>query len=175
MARRPVGRTLVRAPKRGMFWEGADVADQVASAAVVFSTVVTEANLESVPNPTLIRVRGSVLVTVSAIGAAGAVGLLSLGLIKQSSRAIAAGVGSMPVPFGQIESDWLWHTMVPLVVRVAITETDDPAQVHRLEIDNKAMRKFEPNEALVLIGQNTVVSGTMTIDYCAAMRFLFKK
>jgi len=175
MAARRAARTMPRSPKRSMFWLGANVFDTVLSGGVDTNTVVVEADIEDVPNPTLIRVRGNGLIRVSAIGAAGATALFTLGLIKQGTRAVSAGVGGMPVPQGTISSDWLWHIQIPLQVPTAVAENDSIPQNFRFEIDNKAMRKFDLDEALVLNAQNTVVLSTMTIEYCVAMRFLFKK
>ena len=174
MARAMVRRAVIRSPKRRMFWLGATGSSSVTTGAVTTNAIVTEADLENVPNPTLIRVRGEVIIHPSAIGAAGATAVIGLGLIIQSARAIAAGVGGMPVPIGGIGSDFLFHRMSVVDVQSAITVEDGITQNVRYEVDNKSMRKFDLNEGLQLNIQNTVISGTLTAEIVWALRLLFK-
>ena len=158
-----------------MFWEGSNGTFAIATGGSAIQTIVTEAALENTPNPTLIRVRGEVIVMVTAIGAANAKAICSLGLIIQSNAAIAAGAGAMPQPNADVGSDFLWHRMVPLHVDNAIdTEGKLGTQASRFEIDNKAMRKFGLNQGLVLNVQNTVLVSTMSFEVTFAMRLLFK-
>ena len=157
-----------------MFWEGVTGSQQVATAAVATQTAVTEAEMENIPNPTLIRVHGEVCVRVSAIGASGAQATLAMGLIIQDARAVSAGVGGMPVPFGGIASDWLWHKLIPIQVETQATEDSNQHNI-RFVIDNKSMRKFQENQALVLNFQNTAITSTLTAEVVFAFRFLFKK
>ena len=177
MARAMVRRAVVRSPRRGMFWEGAgNVLTPTTGASLVF-TCVGETTLENVPNPTLIRIRGEVLVYLTAVGASGAQALASMGMIIQSKAAIAAGVASMPSPFTDIGSDWLWHYQVPLALRGSIGADNEAlgAHVARIYIDNKSMRKVEQNQALVFIVENVVLTSTVTFQLSAGLRFLFKK
>ncbi len=176
MANRRGSRTLARAPRRTMFWQGSAINAVVTTGAVSTAVAVTESEMENIPNPTLIRIHGEIIVAVTAIGAAGAEAMLSMGLIIQDARAVAAGVGGMPVPFGGIASDWIWHKMVPLSVPVAIaTENDAMLLRTRFVVDNKSMRKFQENQALVMNFQNTAITGTLTASVIAGFRFLFKK
>ena len=177
MARGRVGRTLVRAPRRGMFWEGSASVGTPTTGTSLVSTVVTEATLENVPNPTLIRIRGSALMYLTAVGASGAQTIVSMGIIIQSAAAVAAGVGSMPSPFTDIGSDWVWHQQVPLALRGTLGSDNEALGGHvaRIEVDNKAMRKIEPNQALVLIVENVALTSTATFQLTTAFRFLFKK
>ena len=136
---------------------------------------VSEAEMENVPNPTLIRIRGEFVVRLSAEAAAGSQTLLSMGLIIQSARAIAAGVGGMPVPFGGIASDWIWHRNVPLSSGAGGLNPADPGQNTRFEVDNKSMRKFDFNQGLVLVIQNSVITSTATVEVVGGLRILFKR
>ena len=167
-------RTLVRAPRRPMFWEGASVFDQVATGAVSSFVIVSEAILENIPLPTVIRTRGEFVVRASAIGASGAQAIFSMGLIIQSARSIAAGVGGMPVPFGGIGSDWFVHRMIPMQVEMVANEDSNQHNV-RFEIDSKAMRKVDNNQGIVIVFQNTAVASTVTFEVVGALRLLFKR
>jgi len=175
MARGSVGRTLVRSQKRPTFWEGAIGVNVVTTGAVQTATVVTEATLENVPSPTLVRIHGQVTGHCSAIGAAGATAVLAFGIIGQSARSIAAGVGGMPTPGGNIGSPWILHRQIPLDVPVAVTENAALTQNFRIDIDNKSMRKFELNQGMVIVFQNSVLVSTLTVDVTWAFRFLFKR
>jgi len=175
MARRSVGRTLVRSVKRSTFWEGGSTQFSIPTASVAVATVVTEAELENIPNPTLIRIHGSVLISVTARTAAADSAVISMGMILQSAAAVTAGVGSMPLPFTDIGSAWIWHRQVLVRSLIAPPNGTDLAGNVRITIDNKAMRKVNPNQALVMIVQNTVQTGTITVSISSAQRLLFKK
>ena len=160
-----------------MFWEGASFSQLLTTGTAAVLTAVSEATIENIPNPTLVRVRGEGAVYVTAIGASGAQAIVSVGLIKVTARALAAGVASLPTPGTDTGSDWLWHKDVPLGVRGSLGADSESlgAHVARFEIDNKAMRKFEPNEVLVIVFENVALVGTQSTQITVAMRFLFKK
>jgi len=175
MARRSVGRTLVRTPKRPTFWEGATGAFTLTTGTVSTSTVVTEATLENTPNPTLIRIHGHIFVHVTARGAAGDAAILGLGMIPQSSAAVAAGVTSMPVPITDVSSPWLFHRQVVLDSNIAPPNGTDIGGNYHIIVDNKSMRKFDLNQALQLTVQNLAIAGTLSLSVAFAFRFLFKR
>ena len=175
MARRSVGRTLVRTPKRPTFWEGATGAFTLTTGTVSTATVVSEATLENTPNPTLIRIHGHVFVHVTARGAAGDAIVLGLGMIPQSSAAVAAGVASMPVPVTDVSSPWIMHRQVVLDSNIAPPNGTDIGANYHIIVDNKSMRKFDLNQALQFTVQNTVIAGTLSVSIAFAFRFLFKR
>ena len=127
------------------------------------------------PSPTLIRVHGEVFGIVTARTAANDAAVISMGLIAQSAAAIAAGVGSMPKPATDIGSPWLWHRQFIVRSNIAPPNGTDLGGNVRLVVDNKSMRKFELNQGLALVVENTVISGTITITLNATFRFLFKR
>ena len=174
MARVTRGRTLVRAPKRRMFWTGVTGQATLATGTSTSQSAVSEAEMEGVPNPTLIRVRGSIIMHPQAIGAAEATVVMGVGLIIQDAKAVTAGVSAQPVPVLDIGSDWLYHQLVPLDVQSAITVEDSITQNVRIEVDNKAMRKFDLNQALQFVIENHDLNSTMTVSVTFAFRFLFK-
>ncbi len=175
MARRTVGRQMVRAPRRPTFWEGSSAEFTLATGVRQAFVVVTEATLENTPNPTLIRIHGDVIANISARTAADDSAVLAMGIIPQSAAAIAAGVTAMPQPFDDIGSPWLWHRMISMRSNIAPPNGSDLLGNLRIVIDNKSMRKFDLNQGLVLVVQNLVRTGTLTIKGVTTHRFLFKR
>ena len=177
MAIRRSARTMVRAPKRSMFWEGTTFAVTSGTGTVSAGAVVSESVLENIPNPTLVRVRGEFVAYATAIGASGAQAIVGIGLIRVTGRALAAGVSSLPTPITDQGSDWLYHKMFPISVRGSLGADSEAtgAHVFRWEIDNKSMRKFELNQAIALVTENSAITSTVTVQITGALRFLFKK
>ena len=137
--------------------------------------VSTEAGLENVPDPTVIRIHGEVIINVTARTAANDSCVCAMGMILQSSAAISAGVASMPDPATEIDSSWLWHRQVGIRTNVAPPNGTDILGNRMILIDNKSMRKVKPNQGLVLIVRNLVQTGTITFTVVASHRFLLKK
>jgi len=137
--------------------------------------VVPEATLENVPSPTLVRVHGEVFTNVVARGAASDVAVITMGMIGQSAAAIAAGVGSMPTPGTDIGSPWFWHRRAILASNIAPPNGTDLGGNARFLVDNKAMRKFELNQGIVVVVENTPLVGSITAEVNVSFRFLFKR
>jgi len=178
MGNRTVGRRVVRAPKRSMFWQGAQVGVTVATGASVAQEIVSEAILEGVPNPTLVRTRGELLLQVSATGATLTNGVIGLGLIVVNAAAFAAGVTSLPSPMTEAGSDWLWHHIAAFGTTAAFANPYDQAignVVDRVRLDGKAMRKVDSNQLVVLVVENLAQTSTITVVINGFIRVLFKK
>ncbi len=75
-------------PRRSMFWLGAQVNVGIASGGTTLQTIVSEADLENVPNATIVRVRGSLLAVVTASGASVAASTLSVGMYLGDNVAV---------------------------------------------------------------------------------------
>ncbi len=173
MARR---RVFQRAAARRTTWEGATLADTVTSGASSFSTIVAEATLENVPNPTIVRIRGNILIRMAAQGAAATTGQLFMGIRLATASAIAAGIGSIETPANDIGSDWLWWT-------VAGFHTGASAQIDNVAfgatsrdvlVDSKAMRKVGVNMGLIFVMQHNAVVSTQTLSVIGGFRVLLK-
>ena len=175
MARRTVGRAVVRSMKRPTFWEGDVDTRSLVSGAEAMVVVVPEATLENVPSPTLIRIHGEVFTHVTARGAAGDACILGMGMIPQSAAAISVGVTSMPHPVTDVGSPWIWHRQVAFDSNIAPPNGTDIGGNVRTLVDNKSMRKFELNQGLVIVLQNFVITGTLTLSIVFSFRFLFKR
>jgi len=143
----------------------------IAGVSVTVSTLVAEALLENVPEPTLVRVRGTYGYSETALDGSA---VLTLGIMVVNEPALTAGVASVPQPQNDIGSDWLWWDSVPLL-NVA-TAGEDPLRTGVRTIDSKAMRKIKNNQVLVLMTQVTGIgaaAGVVTV--VGAVRVLFKR
>ena len=173
MARR---RFVPQRVRRPTFWVGGFINQTITTGVVGTTPVVTEAALENVPDPTLVRCRGDLLVQmVSSVATPGRVHV-AMGLIVV--RATALAVPAVPGPVSRVDSDWLWWTLVSLNVSggsVAAPNSDGSTVVHRVTIDSKAMRKIKPNEAVVFVTENFAVTSTQTVDVLGGVRILLKR
>ena len=169
------GRPAVRSARRPTFWQGTNIDSSIVSASAQVLTIVTEAILEGVPNPTIIRVRGNLLLVPTAVTANARLHL-TMGIMVADVRAVA--VPATPLPLDDIGSDWLWWSNRSVIADGSGTpplEDSGDMLISRVEIDGKAMRKVQPNQVLILVLQNSAVNGTGTIRATGVLRMLFKK
>jgi len=168
-------RTFQRSTRRRTSWEGAAFDLEVVTGASGFVTIVSEAILENVPEPTIVRVRGNMLVRQSAQGAAGTRTNVVYGIKLATASAIAAGIGSIEDPLDGIGSDWLWWDSVAMnTLDTGLGATNSGQTYHRVAIDSKAMRKVGNNTGLVFVVQVVSVTSTATIQTTGAVRVLLK-
>jgi len=171
MARRRVFQRA--APRRRMTWEGSQVDMTMTSGASTVLAIVTEATLENIPNPTIVRVRGNLLLRVTAQGAAGTRGILFLGIKLTTATALAAT--AVEVPGTDIGSDWLWWEARGFsTLDTGIGQSNNQQTYVHLPIDSKAMRKVEINQVLVLVVQHTALVSTQTLQATGGLRILLK-
>ncbi len=173
MARR---RFIPQRVRRPTFWAGVAVNQTITTGASVVTTVVSEADLENVPDPTLVRCRGDVLVQMTASAATPGRVVITMGIIVV--RATALAVPAVPSPLTRGDSDWIWWTAVGLNISggsVAAPNSDGRSIVKRVMIDSKAMRKIKPNEAIVFVMENIVLTSTQTVDVLGGLRLLLKR
>ena len=142
----------------------------------MFAIVVSEAELEDVPNPTLIRQRGQILAYANA-GGATLDSVIFLGMYFANNKAVAAGIASLQLPGTDVGSDWLWTDCIPISDNSgSIDQIRPTTSAARQIIDGKAMRKVEPNQAMVLVGQVVDFGATaLNANVTVGCRFLFKK
>ena len=169
------GRQFTRTARRATFWEGVNVDSAVLNNSQNVIAAVSEATLENVPNPTIVRVRGSLTLKQTS-PTAGARTHMVMGLIVMD--AVAFAVPAAESPLTDIGSDWLWWTSQSFHADgTAVTPLDEAggAVWSRVEVDNKAMRKIQSNQVLALVLANSPSAGTATIIVNGVLRFLFKK
>jgi len=153
-----------RGPRRRKEWIFGPSAVNEAASATGKQFFTTGVSLVKPVDVTLARLRGQLsiyLTTASAVGA-GFVGAAGIALFE--ATAFAAGVASVPGPETEIDWDgWIWHHVFDIR---AITATiadgvNANAVMQRLEIDSKAMRKW--NEDWVLAGVVEVTEQTTAV------------
>ena len=160
-----------------MLWEGRAVTHiGQLTGTTVFTMIVSEAIMELIPDPTVVRVRGQLVCSVVASAATPGRCFQVFGIKVATAAAIAAG--AIELPFTAIGSDWLWWKAIPLNVwggTSAAPSGDGTMANVRVDIDSKAMRKVGGNAALVFASQNVAVTSTQTTDTIGALRVLLKK
>jgi len=171
-------RSFVRAPaRRKTTWEGAVINLTSTTGADVAQALVTETTFENHPNPTIVRMRGHLLLSVVSGAAAPSDAIIFMGIKLTTASAFAAGVASLEAPFPDIGSDWIWWDVRSMRTRVAVVATDSGSTSldTRVNLDSKAMRKVEPNKLLMLMVTNLVVTSTMSVEVRGGVRILLKQ
>jgi len=164
-----------QAPRRTAFWEGALIDFSLASGTSAIAAAISEATLENVPNPTIVRVRGNVHLVATAVGGTLARANITLGLMVVDARAFAAGAGSLELPGTDLGSDWMWWDTRTLE-QTSATVVDDSTGIRKdIHVDNKAMRKVGLNQLLVFFAQGVVLNSAVTTQVTASLRILIKR
>ena len=157
--------------KRVMSWQGSilQMSDLLAGTPQ-FASVISEANLEVFPTPTLVRIRGSVSVSTDTSATAGSFGNVTMGIIKVTAAAFAAG--AVPEPFADVGSDWIWWSSQGIARFIA---SENEGNIWRtVLIDSKSMRKVGLNEVVIFVASVQNCSGTNRANLCGAVRVLLK-
>ena len=125
---------------------------------------------------TIVRIRGIFSITQATAGVAldgffGAVGFCII-----TDEALAIGITAVPDPLSDEGNDiWMWHSYFD--TRSATATFADGVNAGgifaRIDIDNKAMRRFDPGKAIVGV-TSVIESGTATCEIQASSRILFK-
>ena len=170
-----------RTAKRLTSW---DIGVGDASRTVVGSTTpqfLGSALSPIIPGLTLVRTRGSLLISLATVTTArdGLVGAVGIGIA--SAAAVAAGITSVPTPFTEQSSEnWIWWqafaVTLPQVGTDAATGLGAGTQAAtvRVEIDSKAMRKFEIDQSLYAAIEVGTEVGVASADVFLNTRMLFK-
>ena len=149
---------------------------------LVFGTVSTVEG--SLPLGTLIRIRGTIHVELAA--ETGATTLqafgIGIGLFDDAALAVSTGAGSgLPGPLDDPDSEkWMWIKYGFLGDGPSITQSPESDGTGRriameIDVDSKAMRKWDENQTLVWKIQNDPVDGVATeIDVVGMGRMLLK-
>ncbi len=155
--------------KRGTFWGrfgDNDAVGLAATTAVLHSTAVPV-----VEGETVVRTRGQIHVASDQMVASetptGAIGMLIA-----SDPAVAVGVGSLPTPITDLDSElWFMHQFFAAGI---VFDTGIGFQTPRFEVfqfDSKAMRKFESGQTLCVIIEN---GSTVGMTFVLQFAVLFK-
>ena len=165
----------MRASQRTSDWSpgvgGVGVAQITGSAAAFLGQALTPTSGKI----TLIRTRGSFLAFLSTVTADldGFEGAVAIGVA--SLAAVTAGIASVPTPVAESGWDgWLWHQFFSCRGATAGSLVAVPGALSfRSEIDSKAMRKLDDDDALFAVVEVTEV-GNSVIQVALDTRMLFK-
>jgi len=108
-------------------------------------------------SPTIVRIRGS-LAIVSDVTTG--LGFWSAGFVKMSAKAFSVGITAVPIPSVD-DADWQWYSSGGLGDSAAITSTPGEEDVVHIDIDSKAMRKFQQDDDVFVFvfANNTGIAG----------------
>ena len=173
MARR---RVFQRAAARRTTWEGAQIDLVVPSSDSISQVVITEALFEEHPNPTIVRMRGHILLRQTTQSTTITTGVVFMGIKLATASAVASGITALETPFTEIGSDWIWWETRALSTLDSTLGQSNGTQTHsRVLLDSKAMRKVQPNQVLVFVAQHTAIAGTQTSIIVGGIRILLKQ
>ena len=122
---------------------------------------------------TIVRIRGSIELLLAAATAVGDGFLGAIGIGIVSTPAFAVGITAVPTPITEIEWEgWLYHRFIQHRSSVA-TAGFVGANIQRIEIDTKAMRKISTQEVVFMAAEFTE-GGTADMRVAAGTRMLVK-
>ena len=153
--------------KADFTWQGNGAGFSIASG----STVILTINTPSVTS-TLMRTRGEILASIDG-PVDGDKTLISVGLIVGTPEQVAAGTGSFPNPFDDMDGEWLWHGFLPLLSQGVVATENSTIHAARLAVDSKAMRRMKQTQSVVAIATVDPLAGTPAVDLIMAFRQLF--
>ena len=141
------------------------------SAAFVGSGIVS-----TFPGQTIVRLRGELLISISAATAVldGFRGAFGIGIV--SLPAFTAGIASVPTPLTEDEDDnWLYHRFFTVIAGSSAGETwgNSGTPALRVEVDTKAMRKLGIDK-VIYSAIEVVETGTASLDVSFNSRSLVK-
>ena len=124
---------------------------------------------------TIVRTRGELLLYVTVAGGAAGEGFTwAFGICVVNENAAGIGVTAIPAPFDDISWDgWMVHQQGQILTPEA-TLTGGDAEVDRLVIDSKAMRKTHATDVLVGVLQVTEIGAGSTMNSSFQSRVLVK-
>jgi len=170
-------------PRRPTFWETTSTtALQTLTdggVTAVVNTLVLESELDNVPNPTLVRIRGHVFQRLGDNSdLINDCVLLAHAIMIVDAKQLAIGVTAMPLPLSDNSEDFLWADSAFLSHGTSIAQGESTALAQKdIVIDSKAMRKITLNQVLVMVSEMDVQSGGVgrDVDFGLQLRALFKK
>ena len=126
---------------------------------------------ENLGQPTLMRMRGSVLL-FTVDGAAADDAAIGMGICLANGLASTAAV--LPGPITNSEFPWIWHTFTMMRHQTAADARTPLINTQRIEIDSKAMRKISPEMELFFMVELLNTAGTLDILIAPNFRVLLQ-
>jgi len=159
---------------------GGGAPQNISGSSVQLAGTAVQATVDSL---TLIRTRGEFMAFLTAASAVGDGFHGAFGIAKVTAAAFTAGVASIPTPITEEAWDgWLYHRYFSLFsggILATAAAAEKQLQVNnvtaalRLEVDSKAMRKQDVDEAFVAVIE-VAVHGTAAMEWAFNCRLLTK-
>ena len=133
---------------------------------VAATTGVAEGSIN--PVGTIVRIRGCIYMELALETAASTIQEVGVGLALVDDRALAvstsAGAG-LPQPIDDEDYEgWMWWNCSYLAVEGNVAVRNQGGHGARMiEIDSKAMRRWDENQTLVWLVQNKPIDGTAAV------------
>ena len=169
-------------PRRPTFWETTSSTSLQTltdgGTVAVVNAIVTEAELDNVPNPTLVRVRGQIFAQAgAAMNAVLDCVLVSHAIMVVDAKQLAVGITALPLPLTSNSEDFLWFGSQFVATNTVGSIAASNWSMDRLNVDSKAMRKITLNQVLVMVTEMDTLSGGggEDIRFGFNLRMLFKK
>ncbi len=139
---------------------------------MVLDQAFTEGILEEVVPATIVRTVGILTVTSDQHTAdENPFGAMGFAVVSEQAR--AAGIGSLPTPITNEDSD-LWFVFQHWSAPVAVGSNASFGNIARVfEFESRAQRKVEEGEAIVVVLENAAAAG-VGASYVVKYRLLFK-
>ncbi len=182
MARGIVRRGFSRGLRRKTSWgfgpsSGATpgAAQSLAASSAIIMTTGTSPSVDGI---TVVRVRGELLLQLSAAAADldGFHGAFGIGVLSGGQRGFTGiGVGAVPIPLTNDDDEtWIWHQYFALkTVEGAVPVNTLGSSVTRIQVDSKAMRKVDTGD-LIYAAIEVVEVGTAVLQIHFNTRVLAK-
>ncbi len=145
---------VVRVHRRGTFW-GRSPADTSFTVLAAGTSVLDSTFQAGAPGLTIMRTRGHIAVMTDQAAAAQEDQIGAVGFAVASDQAVAVGVGSLPTPYTDQDSE-LWFAFQYFVNRTRIDSASvhSPSGLQIFPFDSKAMRKMATGETLIVVVEN---------------------
>jgi len=169
---RNFGRTrLVRGKRRATFW-GRSPADTAPTALAAATAVLDSTSVPLVQGETIVRCRGQIIVG-SDQQAANEAWVGAVGAFVATNQAVAVGVGSLPTPYTDQDSElFFMHQYFGNFFRFGTAVGLESMSMMKFEFDSKAMRKIQSGETLCFVVENGAAAAGL--EYWLQYSVLFK-
>ena len=176
---------LTRSPKRRTSWEVGPETGTSGSPQLLSSTVAqlaTTAVATAIDSLTQVRLRGELVINLLTAAAQGDGFHGAFGIAKATTAAVVAGIASLPQLITEEAWDgWLYFRYFSVlsggIIAQGVSADEDIVNsvtaALRVEVDSKAMRKFDINESL-FAAIEVVEIGTATANWSFNCRTLVK-
>jgi len=173
------GRLALPSQRRKTGWGLGPGQSAVTTITATGSTILGAGSVSTADGQTVVRLRGELLLWLSLAAAAvdGFSGAFGIGIVQ--NPAFTAGIASVPTPVTEAaDENWLYHRFFACKTAELFATGAEPAgrmlpAFLRLEVDSKAMRKFDAGVTLYAAVEVTEV-GTATMQVHFDSRVLVK-